>query len=193
MVTRYTVARIFWFLAIVIFPFQTGVSAAEGNTAPLRGDFSGIDFQNGFLKISVENREFQKVMEEVAKKTGIQIVMNAPVDKRLTIDFDYLPLEQALKRIIRGSNCVFIYRSEQTRQHAELLKVLIFPSASEGTKIVLGGSTKKVSSDQVMAMEEMSEPEQKMLEEILKNLPPEAEDLKIEFYEALKNMKNPAR
>jgi hypothetical protein len=189
----YPTIRIFWFLAIVIFSFQLGVSSAEENTAPLQGDFSGIDFQNGLLKISVENREFQKILDEVAKKTGIQIVLNASVDKRLTINFDYLPLDKALRRIVRGSNCVFIYRSEGSRQHTRLFKVLIFPKSSEGMKIVLGGSTKKVLTDQAMAMEDMTELEQKMLEEILRNLPPDAGDLKIEFHEALKNMKNLAK
>lgn len=132
----------------------------------------------------------------MAKKTGIQIVMNAPVDKRLTINFDYLPLEPALKRVTRGSNRVFIYRSEGARQHAELLKILIFPKSAEGTKAVLGRRTKKVFGKQAMrtlAIEDMTDLENKMLEEILRNLPPDAEDFKIEFYEALKNMKNTAR
>ena len=59
----YTTVQTFWFLVIVIFSFQVGVSSAEENTAVLQEDFSGIDFQNGLSKISVENREFQKVLD----------------------------------------------------------------------------------------------------------------------------------
>jgi len=192
----YPAARIFWLLVVVIVSFTGGISAAEENKAPHGVNFSGIDFKNGLLKISVEKREFQKVMEEVAAKTGIQIVITAPVNKRLTVDLDYLPLEQALKRIIEGSNCVFIYRSEQTRQNAKLLKVLIYPSSSEGTKTALGKSTKKVADHQalqMMAVEELTDPEKKFLEEILRNLPQDAEDFEIEFYEILKKMQDPAR
>jgi hypothetical protein len=187
----YTAVRIFWFFVIVIFSFQVGDSSANEKKAPLEENFLRVEFKNGLLKVSVDNQPFKKVLGEVAEKTGIAIVMKAPVNKNLTINFDYLPLEKAFRQILRGSNCVFIYRSERTQDQAPLLQVLIFPKPSEQNKTVLGGSAQEIYSyqaKQTMTMEEMTHLEQKMLEKVLRNLPPEEEAFKIAFYEKLKKM-----
>ena len=94
----YTRARIFWLLVPMLFPLQMGILQAGEKDTPRGEDFSGIHFRAGRLRVSVENRKFQKVMDEVAKKTGIRIVFNGITDEDLTIHFDYLPLEKGLKK-----------------------------------------------------------------------------------------------
>jgi hypothetical protein len=154
--TMYTRTRIFWLLVLVLFSLQMGVSSGGEKVTPPAKDFSGIDFRDGLLRVSVENQKFREVMHEVAQKTGIRIVINDPADEDLTIDFDYLPLEKGLRQLLRGRNYVFIYRSggsiDFMQSSDRLAKVLIFPKSGGWTMAGLGemaenrSVTKKASS-----------------------------------------------
>jgi hypothetical protein len=115
-------------------------SAGEKGTLPAK-DFSGIDFRDGLLRVSVENQKFQKVMDEVAQKAGIEIVINHTADEDLTINFDYLPLEKGLKKLLRGRNYVFVYFSKEASQAARVQQVLVFPKSEERREANIKGST----------------------------------------------------
>ncbi len=131
----YKMARRLCLLVVILFLFQMGISlAVENNNIPNDKKFSGVDFKNGLLKVSVEKQSFKEVMDNVAKKAGIKILIDNPVDEDLTISFDYLPLEKGLKQLLKDKNYAFKYRPEEDddiKNSSSLINVFVL-SKSEG-------------------------------------------------------------
>jgi hypothetical protein len=118
--------------------FWIGLSSAGASNMPKHTVFSGVDFRDGLLRVSVEKQKLEKVLDAIAKKTGIEIIFNVPADEELSVSFDYLPLEQALKKLLTRRNYVFVYGSAEggasiTKRSSSLMKVLIFPEAGGRT------------------------------------------------------------
>lgn len=123
-----------WILCILwvlLFSCQIGGSLAAEKDLPKSEEFSVIDFKNGRLKVSVRKQDFKKVMDEISKKAEMKILIKYPVEEKLTIGFDYLPLEKGLEKLLRRKNYAF-YRSLEDQQPARLMCV-IFSEAEETT------------------------------------------------------------
>jgi hypothetical protein len=98
---------------------------------PKSEGFSVIDFKNGLLKVSVKEQRFTKIMDEISKRAEMEIIINYPADEKLTIGFDYLPLEKGLKKLLRNKNYAFI--NSQANQQSAKLTCIIFSEAEETT------------------------------------------------------------
>jgi hypothetical protein len=190
-----TKSRISWLLALCLLCLLIGFSSAgEKDTSPDKR-FSGVHFRDGHLRVSVENQKFQEVMHEVGKKAGIRIVINDTTDKDLTIDFDYLPLEKGLKRLLREKNYVFIYHSmggADLTQSFRLVKVLTFPKSGGWTVTGLREIAEKRSADsaeQTVAMKEMLNPDREMLDEFLKHFSQKGINLEAQIHSALEKLR----
>lgn len=136
----YKMARRLCLLVVVLFLFQIGASLAVEKDTPQGEKFSGVDFKDGLLKVSVEKQSFKEVMDKVAKKAGIKILIDNPVDEDLTTSFDYLPLEDGLRRLLRGKNYAFEFQSGEgdvSKRSSSLMKVFAFPKLEGLGKDVL--------------------------------------------------------
>jgi hypothetical protein len=189
----YTKVRIHFAFVIMLLSFLAGISLAAKGNAKRSENFAGVDYKKGLLRISVKNQKLIKVIDEVSKKTGVQIAINRLDDAVLTIEFDYLPLERSLKRLLKDKNSVFIYSSKETEHPAKLVKILVFPKSGESTVAGLDGITASKTSDQTEqteAMKEMLNLNQQMLNEVLQNLPRNEVDLRIELNSAMEQLQD---
>ena len=122
-------------LVSVMFLFHTGVSlAGEKDTSPGK-EFSGVEFKNGLLKVSIDKQSFKKVMSEIAKKAEIKILVYFAAEEELTIDFDYLPLEKGLIKLLKGRNYAFC-RSREDHQPDRVTSVMVF-NREEGVFVAM--------------------------------------------------------
>ncbi len=132
----------FYLLVTLLFLYQIGVSLAAEKEV-LHGEKpSGIDFKNGLLKVSIEKQEFKEIMDEVARETGIIIIMDHPYDEVISVSFDYLPLEKGLRRLLREKDYAFIYQSGEgdvLKKPSNQMKVFIFSKAEGKTVAGSGG------------------------------------------------------
>lgn len=154
---RYKRLRLF-ILVVLLFLFQMGISLAVDSNIPNDKKFSGVDFKDGLLKVSVEKQSFKDIMGEIAKKSGIKILINCPADEELTVSFGYLPLEKGLKQLLKGKNYAFKYRPEEDddiKNSSSLINVFVLPK-SEG----LHGDDR-----QAMNMDEIQDKIKKRLDE----------------------------
>jgi hypothetical protein len=68
-----------------------------------------VAYDQGLLSVSLENAELEEVLEVIGEKTGISIQSPEDLNKSITINFDRVPLEEGLYRILRGINHVLIF------------------------------------------------------------------------------------
>ncbi len=139
----------FGVLLVSIFLFQISVSFAVEKHNPSVASFPGIDFKDGQLKVSVEKQSFKEVMEDVANKSGIKIITNYLADEELTASFEYLPLEEGLKRLFKEKSYAFKYHStedDSAKSSSSLAKVFVFPKSEKHGKGGLRNDIQRVMS-----------------------------------------------
>lgn len=186
----YGKSQIFWFLTFMVFLFQSGISSSNaGKYKIYENGLSVVDFKNGLLRISVEKQKFRKVIDEVAEKTGIRIIANTSSDEDLTINFDYLPLEDGLKYLFRGKNYIFIYSGED-QISARLKEVLILHESWGKIAPVSGIRVKNKYADgaEQKTQEKMLDLEWEKIKGLLQGLSNNNEAVTEELYEAIKRL-----
>jgi hypothetical protein len=88
---------------------------AGAKESPSEGSIPGIIYKDGLLRVSVKNKSFKKVMDEITLKTGVKALINSPLDNEISVSFDYLPLEEGLQKLLSGKRCVFFKNDEEVR------------------------------------------------------------------------------
>ncbi len=68
-----------------------------------------IEYNRGLLTLSVENVNLKHVLTAMAEETGITVWYPRDLEKPITTEFNDLPLQQGLRRILRGMNYALIY------------------------------------------------------------------------------------
>ncbi len=161
-------------LTCVIFLFHAHVSLAkEKDTSPSK-KFSGVDYKNGLLKVSVDKQSFRKVMNEIAKKAEIKVFIYFAAEEEMTLDFDYLPLEKGIKVLLREKNYAFC-RSGDDEQSGRLTSVMVF-NRKEGASVAI--------RDEIMTLDQ-----QQILDEILQKLSLSSGNLRKQIDEAMEKAK----
>ncbi len=84
-------------LGLIAAPVQE--AAADSATDAVR-----YDRQRDRLSVSVRDRPLVGLFEEISSETGVGLVVHGADHGAVTAQFDDLPLESALKRLLRGHN-----------------------------------------------------------------------------------------
>lgn len=115
-----------WAYPIVSTSAEFHEEHAAGNASSTR--IIQFDRENRFLSVRLDGESFVSVMEEIAKIAEVQITIQGSGYGDLTADFDRLPLDQGLAKLLKGTNHI-IATSEDTS-----LKTWIFPQAGGDTR-----------------------------------------------------------
>lgn len=87
-----------------------------------------IVYHQGYLSISVKNADLQSVLAAVAEKTGILVDSPENLKKSITIEFDSVPLEEGLHRILRDISHVLIFSRSDQKNGVETVSGVFVPS-----------------------------------------------------------------
>ena len=95
-------------LFIASVPFHAwGAGAAHVDYNPTTGK----------LTLKAENAELAEALALVSHKTGVWIRIAPSIEKSITIELTNTPLENALRRLVRGLNHAMFYESSQDGGH----------------------------------------------------------------------------
>jgi hypothetical protein len=172
----------------------TAQRARGGNQAML------IHFDRGRLTVKLREAPIKTVLEEIGRRAGIEIAFPGSLTENISMEFDNLPLEEGLRRLLKGKNSAFTYLAGDAQQPAKLALVLVLPKPGEGGIAVPRGMPEKKSDDgakQKKVMKEMRNTEEKSLDEVLQIFSQQGADLEDadikklirEFYNALGEIK----
>jgi hypothetical protein len=71
-----------------------------------------IRYEEGLLSLELRNAPLEKVLSELSRIATITIISDAPVEGRITLYADRLPLDKGLRKILRGKDTSFVYKAE---------------------------------------------------------------------------------
>ena len=75
------------------------------------------DPTTGKLTLKAENAELAEALALVSQKTGVWIRIAPSIEKSISIELTDMPLENALRRLVRGLNHAMFYESAQDGGH----------------------------------------------------------------------------
>ena len=136
MLYRVIKGTIFTFIGIVILQFSLPILStkkfdAEGRE--LRNQLSKARFNlsitNGLVTLNAENADLKAILDEIQKKTGLQIGSYGNINRRITISFQELPIDKAINKISRNSG--MIYSKERGVTEFQLSRVVISESSKD--------------------------------------------------------------
>ena len=91
----------YWFS--VVFVILTSYSFAQGKSS-----------FNEMITLNIENEPLAEVLDDVSQATGYELIIDENWDDLpITVKFEAIPLDQALKRILAKVNYAIIYSSDR--------------------------------------------------------------------------------
>ncbi|OGW17570.1 MAG: hypothetical protein A3G93_01345 [Nitrospinae bacterium RIFCSPLOWO2_12_FULL_45_22] len=72
-------------------------------------NISFIKIQNDLLTVRLKDTPLQKVLKEIARQSGLKILLYIPIEDKVSLEFYALPLERGLHRILCDKNHIFLY------------------------------------------------------------------------------------
>lgn len=98
----------FWWrwacIVAIVFSLSGEVSFAGPPpiAATSKSGVPSVEFKGGKLSVSAADADIGSLLKEVARKSGIQIVLGTMDDSKVTASFKDLSLERGLRKILRG-------------------------------------------------------------------------------------------
>ena len=114
-----------WINAICFLSGSASGGGPEGISPP-----SGVTLEKGLLSVSLQDRQLKGVLEEISRQGGIKIVMEKPVERKVTMEFKNLPLEKGLKKLLEGTDYYMVFSPDQTGSPYAVKEVNIIPRSS---------------------------------------------------------------
>jgi hypothetical protein len=71
-----------------------------------------MKYEDGLLSLEAKDASLDKVLSELARMAMLTIMADGPIEDRITVYTDRLPLEKALRKILRGKDTSFVYTAK---------------------------------------------------------------------------------
>jgi HEAT repeats len=113
-----SVALMGWMGYLFVVPPHAQPTAAGGRECP------SIHVQEGLVTATLEEAPLAEVLQEISVQSGIKVVLHSARQARVSAEFQAVPLEQALRQLIR-ENFLLLY----TPDH-HLLEAWVFHRSS---------------------------------------------------------------
>lgn len=152
---------------------QVILCASLPDAATIPTEMPGIDYKDGLLSVSVSNKNFQQVMEVVSYKAGIEIIMpmSESAAGELTVNFENLPVEKGLKKLLKGKNYVFLYtHSDESSGSSYVHKIILFSESKGETAAGAVPVTRKLQTFQAERVAENEEERREKIHNALEKL-----------------------
>jgi type II secretory pathway component GspD/PulD (secretin) len=122
-------------------PFATLLGERTPRVAAMRDDQMSraaakpsrlITLEKGRLTVIVHDEPLRGVLEEVAQKSGLKIVVAPAIDERVSANVQALPLDEGVRRLLKSQNIVLLYAqaSGDLSSRVVLAGVSVWPRAS---------------------------------------------------------------
>ena len=174
-----------FFVLISVLPAFSAKVASDVKSAQAT---SGIDFKEGFIKISVVNEDLQNVIDQVAGKTGIRIIASSAINEKITLDLDFMPLEKGLKQLLGDRSHVLLYSGDGSG-NTRISRVLILPRSKGGSMEGLKNFEAGKNLDQAAKINELLDLDQQILKTVTQGMTLDESEINAVFNNAMEQLK----
>lgn len=130
-ITFVSLALICLFLSVL--SFANAIDVPEGSALRHK-----IIVKDDMLSMDVQNIRLDAILSRIADQTNIRILFYGVPTQEITLKLDSVPLENALKRVLKNSSVSFLYSEEKSKSGKPqiVLNEIVIISEKKGTEIV---------------------------------------------------------
>ncbi len=74
-----------------------------------------VKLKNGQISVKLKNAPLEKVLKEIMSQSGAKIWLNDSIDTTITIEFQNLPIEEGVRKIIKNKNYAFVFAPNESK------------------------------------------------------------------------------
>lgn len=86
-----------------------------------------LKIEKGLISLNAKDASLSAVLEDIGQKMAVEVVNNVPAEDKVTVTFDKLPLQEAIKKL--SANYVYLMDSE--KEKGNITKIVVLPKGSE--------------------------------------------------------------
>ena len=124
------IEQLFGFIIIILAPLLITPTILLGGAAdkkPERDSESQGDYvlmvKEDLVSLKAKDASFKEILEEIGRRMNIEVVANIPKEEKITIEFDMMPLGEAIKRF-RTS---YAYVAKSEKEKGKITKLVVAP------------------------------------------------------------------
>ena len=87
-----------------------------------------LSISGGLISLHARDAELRDILEEISSKTGVEITIFAPLESKISISFENLPLGKALE-MMTSNRCV-VFSAKPGGRDFEITRVAVFPDSA---------------------------------------------------------------
>lgn len=91
-----------------------------------QGDFE-LTIEGDLISLSAEDASLEAVVQEIGRRMSIDVDAYIPAEERITVEFDNLPIEAAIKRLSER----FLYLTDTSKGDHRVTKIYLLPKGEE--------------------------------------------------------------
>ena len=132
---KWSLSRILVLWLLLLLYFILGeLFGGEAERIPLGPSTPNASFvltiHEGLLSLRATEASLKEILNAIGQRIHIEVVVRLPADQTVTIAFDQLPLEAALKRLGRYASMAYLVRQEAGQGQAQITQITAFPKGS---------------------------------------------------------------
>src|SRR6267378_2178230 len=94
---------------LVVFLLLQAALPITDARALVGGRGEAIEVRGGRLTAVIVESPLRSLLQAIARQSGVEIFLHASADEAVTVTLHDVPLDEALRRILRTTDAVFIY------------------------------------------------------------------------------------
>jgi hypothetical protein len=105
---------------------------AEEYRSPADG-IRSMTYEEGRLSLDAKDASLDKSLSELSRMAMLTIIADGPIEARVTVYTDRLPLERALRKILKGKDTSFVYtaKAQTSPPEYEIAEVRIYVAEAQ--------------------------------------------------------------
>jgi hypothetical protein len=130
-ISRLPRVMLLWCVLFCCIPGELFGGEAETPPGPAKRNASFVlTIHEGLLSLRATEASLQEILDVIGRRMHIEVLTQLPADQTVTIAFDQLPLEAALKRLGRYASMAYLVRQEAGQGQAQITQITVFPKGS---------------------------------------------------------------
>jgi hypothetical protein len=113
---------------LLLIGFQPLAASGSG---PGADSLQSVSIRNQRLTVQADRAPLERLLEDVAAESGIEIFIQGHLEKATTVDFHGVNVELGLKRMLGGINHAFTYGYD-SHGRVEVEQLFIYSASGEG-------------------------------------------------------------
>jgi hypothetical protein len=109
-------------IPVFLFAEEAGKTPAEPSNS--QSNFI-LTVKDNLISLSAKDASFKELLEEIGRRMNIEVFANIPREQKLTLEFDSLSIEDAIRELRKYASIVYV--KDAKKEPEQIRKIIALP------------------------------------------------------------------